>query len=68
MKSFVIVIRVIMERRPQGWVEHAASMVEKFTTDDGSEIRERERDIFENFGVNGIIILKLIVKKLGGSI
>jgi len=43
-------------------------MVEKFTTDDGSEIRERERDIFENFGVNGIIILKLIVKKLGGSI
>ena len=29
---------------------------------------ERERDHFESFGVNGIIILKLILKKWGGCI
>jgi hypothetical protein len=30
--------------------------------------RERERDHFEGLGVNGIMILKLILKKLGGSV
>jgi len=29
---------------------------------------ERERDVFESFDLNGVVILKLILKKWGGSI